>query len=150
MSQRRLRAGEAVDAPAVVDVDVLTDVGDDPGSSNSEGGHAVHLEPTQAIQPPEGPIGPDEGDLPVPEIAGSSEMRAERTPALQPEKSLETNPPVREEPSPGETSPADGTEHTPAPPPAAIPTPVATAPKCETKPTTTSAFYPRDRHTFGR
>lgn len=146
---QRRRLGEAVDAPAVVDVDVRTDVGVDPATSNSEAGYAVHLEPTQAIQPPEGTAGQEEGDLPAPEIEGQSEMLAERNPAQQPEKNLETNPPVPEEQSPGETSSADGAEQTAAPPRAAIPAPVATAPKSETKPTLTPAYRP-NRHAFGR
>lgn len=147
---QRRRLGEAVDAPKVVDVDVRTEIGAEPASSDFKVVHAADPEPTQAIQALEGSAGQEERDLPVPEIEGPSEIRAERTPTQPPEKNLETNPPVREEPSPEETAAADGSEQTVAPPRAAIPAPATTAPKCETKPTPTPAFHTRDRFTFGR
>ncbi len=146
---QRRRLGEAVDAPKVVDVDVRTEIGAEPASSDFTVVHAVDLETTQAIQPPEGVVGPKAGDCPATEIPGPSEVRAEQNPARQQEKNLETNPPVGEVPRPGEKSPADGSDQTGAPPWAAIPAPAATAPKCETKPTLTPAYRP-DRHAFGR
>ena len=58
---QRRRLGEAVDAPKIVDVDVRTEIGAEPASSDFAVVHAVDLETTQAIQPPDEAVGPKAG-----------------------------------------------------------------------------------------